>query len=268
MTKRISGLPRDLLDAVASLLVQARSALFITGSGMSSETGLSIYRGIGGLVRDQPDDGKRIEIALAADVFAKKPALTWEYLLAMDENIRAVQPSRGHQVLVELERELARSSIMTVNIDRLHQRAGSRNVIEMHGALHDLLCPRCEISTRYTSFASLATIPPGCSACGAALRPDMPLFGEALPQDPMTRLQLELEQGFDIVLAIGVSAMFPYLARPLLLAKSEGIPTVEISSANTDVSDVVDFRFKGAPSRILDLISDTVRQLRTRPGNG
>ena len=259
-------LQRDLVDAVGSLLVQARSALFITGAGMSAESGLSIYRGIAGLERRHPDDGKKIEAALAAEMFARKPALTWSYLLRMDSNIRSARPTRGHGVLVELERDLPRSSIMTVNIDRLHQRAGSRNVIEMHGALHDLLCEHCQISTRTTSFANLAEIPPTCGACGGVLRPDMPLFGEALPQDPMTRLQLELEQGFDLVMAIGVTTMFPYLARPLLLAKSEGIPTVEIGAVQTDVSDVVDFRFKGAPSRVLDMIADVVRQLRTRPG--
>jgi len=267
MTRKITGLQPDLVDAVGSLIVQARSALFITGAGMSAESGLSVYRGIAGLVRRQPDDGKKIEAALAAELFARKPAVTWPYLLEMDENIRAARPTRGHEVLVELERELPRSSIMTVNIDRLHQRAGSRNVIEMHGALHDLLCVRCEISTRTTSFATLAEIPPRCRACGGTLRPDMPLFGESLPQDPMTRLQLELEQGFDLVIAIGVSIMLPYLARPLLLAKSEGIPTVEIGTAQTDVSGIVDFRFKGAPSRVLDLIADVVKQLRTRPGS-
>ena len=263
MTSRGS---REDLDAVGSLLVQARSALFITGSAMSTEAGLSTFRGIGGLVRRQPEDAKQLELALSAEVYARKPALTWPYLLEMDENIRAAQPTRAHRVLVELERDLPRSSIMTINIDRLHQRAGSRNVIEMHGALHDLLCSRCEISTRYTSFAQLPAIPPTCGTCGAVLRPDMPLFGEALPQDPMTRLQLELEQGFDLVMAIGVTTMFPYLARPLLLAKSEGLPTVEISNSQTDISDVVDFRFKGSPSRVLDLISDVVKQLRTRPG--
>ena len=268
MTRKITpGLQRDLIDAVGSLLVQARSALFITGAGMSAESGLSVYRGISGLVRHHPDDGKKIEAALAAEVFARKPRLTWPYLLEMDEHIRAAQPTRGHAVLVELERDLPRSSIMTVNIDRLHQRAGSRNVIEMHGALNDLLCVRCEISTRTTSFAAFDEIPPTCGACGGVLRPDMPLFGESLPHDPMTRLQLELEQGFDLVMAVGVTTMLPYLARPLMLAKSEGIPTVEIGAAQTDVSDMVDFRFKGAPSRVLDLIADVVKQLRTRPGS-
>ena len=123
----------------------------------------------------------------------------------------------------------------------------------MHGALHDLLCSRCEISTRHERFDRL-DIPPACTTCGGVLRPDMPLFGESLPADPFTRLQAELDQGFDIVIAIGVATMFPYLARPLLVAKSEGIPTVEIGPHTTDVSDVVDFRFSGSPARVLDLI--------------
>jgi len=137
-------------------------------------------------------------------------------------------------------------------------------VIEMHGALHDLLCSRCEMSTRHDRFDRIE-IPPTCKACGTVLRPDMPLFGETLPADPFTRLQVELDQGFDMVFSIGITSMFPYLARPLLVAKSEGVPTVEIGTFNTDVSDVVDFRFKGSPMRVLDLIADVYRQLRGRP---
>jgi NAD-dependent deacetylase len=75
-----------------------------------------------------------------------------------------------------------------------------------------------------------------------------------LPAEPFTRLQAELEAGFELVLAVGVATMFPYLARPLLVAKSEGIPTVEIGARDTDLSDLVDFRFKGSPMRILGLI--------------
>jgi NAD-dependent deacetylase len=143
----------------------------------------------------------------------------------------------------------------------LHQRAGSHGVIEMHGALHDLLCTRCEISQRKTDFESLGAIPPLCGVCGTVLRPDMPLFGEALPADPFTRLQAELDQGFDLVLAVGINTMFPYIARPILVAKSEGIPTVEIGSASTEISDLVDFRFRGSPARVLDLIWETYKQL-------
>jgi NAD-dependent deacetylase len=253
-------LRRELIDAVGAILTQARSALFITGPALSAESGLVHYRGIPGLSRKTPADGKLIEAALSPDGLLRKPKVTWRYLIEADGLVCAARPNRGHHVLVALERTLARSTIMTVNVDRLHQRAGSRNVIEMHGALHDLLCARCEMSTRHESYSHLP-IPPACAVCGSVLRPDMPLFGESLPADPFTRLQAELDLGFDIVFAIGISTMFPYLARPLLLAKQDGIPTVEISQPRTDVTEVVDFSFKGSPAKILELIWEVVGQL-------
>jgi NAD-dependent deacetylase len=262
-----AGLRRELLDAVGSLLFQARSALFITGPALSAESGLTHYRGLPGLQRKAPGDGKLLEAALSIETLARKPKLTWRYLLEMDRGVAAAVPNRGHEVLVALERTLERSTIMTINVDRLHQRAGSRNVIEMHGALHDLSCTRCEMSTRHDSYSQLP-MPPLCALCGQVLRPDMPLFGEPLPADPFTRLQAELDIGFDIVFMIGVNAMFPYVARPLLVAKQEGIPTVEIGPASTDVTDVVDFAFKGSPMKVLALVWDVFAQLGSRPGYG
>jgi NAD-dependent deacetylase len=258
-----AGLRREAVDAVGVLLTQARSALFITGPGLSAESGLTHYRGIAGLARRNPGDGKLIEAALSADMLARKPKLTWRYLVEMDHHVTAAAPNHGHEILVALERQLARTVTMTINVDRLHQRAGARNVIEMHGALHDLLCPRCEITTRHTSYATLA-MPPLCAICGTVLRPDMPLFGESLPADPFTRLQAELDVGFDVVLAIGVPTLFPYLARPLLLAKQAGIPTVEIAAAPSELSEVVDFAFRGSPAKILALIWDVFAQLPSR----
>jgi NAD-dependent deacetylase len=255
-----SGLERERIDAVGSLLAQVDSALFITGPGLSIDSGLPHYRGIPGLLRKTPQDARMIETALSIDTLQRKPVLTWRTLLEIDHQVCAAAPNRGHQVLVALERGLARSAIMTVNVDRLHQRAGSRNVIEMHGALHDLLCPRCEISTRHDRYGALP-LPPLCATCGSVLRPDMPLFGEPLPPDAFTRLQAELELGFDMVFAIGVVAMFPYLARPVLLAKQEGIPTVEIGHTATDVSEIVDFGLRGSPARILELIWQVFSQL-------
>jgi NAD-dependent deacetylase len=253
---------RELVDAVGVLLTQARSALFITGPSLSAESGLTHFRGIAGLSRKTPEDGKRLEAAMSIEALVRKPKLTWHYLLEMDRQIAVAVPNRGHEVLVAIERSLSRATIMTTNVDRLHQRAGSRDVIEMHGALHDLRCARCEMSTRHDSYAELP-MPPLCATCGEVLRPDMPLFGEALPADPFTRLQAELDLGFDIVFAIGVNTMFPYLARPLLVAKQEGIPTVEIGPAQTDVSEIVDFSFKGSPSKILALVWQVFSQLRS-----
>jgi NAD-dependent deacetylase len=254
------GQPRELLDAVAGLLAQARSALFITGPGLSAESGLPHYRGLPGLERKTKEDAKLFEAALAIETLQRKPGTTWRILLEMDARVRAARPTRGHEVLAELEAGLGRAAVMTLNVDRLHQRAGSRNVIEMHGALHDLLCARCEISARHERLDHLE-LPPRCATCGSVLRPDMPLFGESLPADAFTRLQAELDVGFDLVAIIGVATVLPYTARPILLAKSEGIPTVEIGPQTTDLSEVVDFHFRGSPMRVLDLIAESYRQL-------
>jgi NAD-dependent deacetylase len=96
----------------------------------------------------------------------------------------------------------------------------------------------------------------------------MPLFGEPLPEEPFTRIQDALDQGFDLVIAVGVTTMYSYLARPILLARSEGLPTVEIGEVNTEVSDLVDFRFKGNTTAVLGQIWDVYKQMprKTRPG--
>jgi NAD-dependent deacetylase len=198
-------------------------------------------------------------------MLARKPKVTWRTLLEMDEAVSQAAPNAGHRVLVDLAGRVERTVIMTINVDRLHQRAGSRDVIEMHGALHDLHCPRCEITTRHERYAGLP-MPPSCAACGSVLRPDMPLFGEALPADPFTRLQAELDLGLDLVFAIGIPTMFPYLARPLLLAKQDGIPTVEIGAGRSELTDVVDFAFKGAPAHVLELIREDFAQLESQSG--
>lgn len=259
-TAKAVKLRRELIDAVGVLLTQARSALFITGPALTMESGLACYRGIPGLQRKKPEDGKVFEATLSAHVLATTPETTWKFLVEIDKTVRAARPNRGHEVLVELERALPRTTIMTVNVDRLHQRAGSRNVIEMHGALHDLLCRTCELSSRHESFENFR-IPPRCATCNSVLRPDMPLFGDPLPVDPFTRLQAELDEGFDMVFAIGVGKMYSYLARPLLLAKQEGLPTIEIGNEQTDLSEVVDFRFKSSPARVLELIWQVYQQL-------
>jgi NAD-dependent deacetylase len=257
------GSKRELLDAVAVLLRKAKSALFITGPGVSADSGLSHYRGIAGLRRKKPEDGKVFEAALSADMLRTKPELTWKYLLRMEEQVKAAQPNRTHEVLAKLEKRLERSVIMTVNVDRLHQRAGSHAVIEMHGSMFDLLCGKCEIARKYETYDSL-DIPPRCKTCGEILRPDMALFGEALPADPFTRLQQELDLGFDMVLAIGCPTMFPYLARPVLLARAANLPAVEINVQRSEISDIVDFRFKAAPDAVMGALWDSYKNVSPR----
>jgi len=241
-------LPRDVIATVAAVLAKAKSALFITGAGISADSGLPTYRGIGGLYEDRPaDEGLPIEVLLSGDMLEARPDLTWKYLYQIEQACRGARPNRGHTVLADLEQRLERCLVLTQNVDGFHRAAGSRNVIEIHGNLHALACTACDWRTTVPDFAGLA-IPPRCPDCGGLVRPDVVLFGEALPVDGFARLEEELEAGFDVVFSIGTSALFPYVARPVLLARSLGIPTVEINPAETDLSDIVDYRI-GAGAR-------------------
>src|SRR5687767_2431511 len=109
-----------MLDAVANLLTQARSALFITGSGLSADSDVPMYRGIPGLERRSREEGKLFEAALSIETLQRKPMTTWKLLLDMDARVRAAKPNAGHEALVMFERHLERCTVMTINVDRLH----------------------------------------------------------------------------------------------------------------------------------------------------
>ncbi|MBK9032540.1 MAG: NAD-dependent protein deacylase [Myxococcales bacterium] len=246
----MAGLPprrdtvdRKVVDQVAGLLANASSALFITGAGMSADSGLPTYRGIGGLYeRKLTDDALPIEAVLSGPMLASRPELVWKYIHDVELACRHATPNRGHEILALIGERIARTVVFTQNVDGFHRAAGSKRVIAIHGDLHDLRCTACAWHKTVPDYSTLS-FPPSCPKCGSVVRPDVVLFGEPLPEGPFQAFEAEVARGFDIVFLIGTSALFPYVARPVLLAKSEGVPTVEINPSATDLSDVVDFRF-------------------------
>lgn len=229
------------LDTVAEQLRGARSALFITGAGISADSGLPTYRGVGGLYNDEAtDEGLSIEEALSGAVFAIRPDITWKYLSQIEENCRGAQPNTAHRAIVCLERILDRVMVFTQNVDGLHRQAGSREIIEIHGNLQRLMCTSCRHEEEAADFAGKA-LPPLCPSCGAVLRPRVVLFGETLPEAELDRFIEALQDGFDIVFSIGTSSVFPYITQPVLFAAENGIPTVEINPVKTQLSDIVDY---------------------------
>jgi NAD-dependent protein deacetylase/lipoamidase len=264
-----STIAKDQADAVAAVLARSRSALFITGAGISADSGLPTYRGVGGLYDGtDPAEGLPIETLLSGTMLRDRPELTWKYLHQIEAACRGAEPNRGHQILAALEQRLARVVVFTQNVDGFHRAAGSSNVIEIHGNLHDLRCTRCPWRDHVADFAGLA-VPPRCPECAAIVRPEVVLFGEALPHGPFNRFEAELARGFDVVFSIGTSALFAYVARPVLVARSEGIPTIEINPGETDLSDVVDIRIKATAKTALKAIWAAYRALaprRTRVG--
>lgn len=230
------------LDRVAAELGAARRVLFITGAGISADSGLPTYRGIGGLYEGNlTTDGLAIEEALSGEVFAARPDITWKYLAQIEANCRGAAPNAAHRAIAWLERQLPGVLVFTQNVDGLHRRAGSRKLIEIHGDLHHLACTACDFRTEVESLAGWA-IPPGCPECGQVLRPEVVLFGEMLPAGAMADFLAAFDEGFDLVFSIGTSGAFPYIVQPVLWAAEQGIPTVEINPGRTVLSDLVAYR--------------------------
>lgn len=240
------------LSKTAGLLKKSKSALFITGAGISADSGLPTYRGIGGLYNDRlTEDGMPVEMALAGETLERRPEVTWKYLLQIEKNCRGAKFNRGHEVIAGLERRLERVWVLTQNIDGFHRAAGSRNVIDIHGDMHKLICAGCGRRRVVKDYRGME-IPPKCAQCGGAVRPEVVFFGEVLPEDKVETLERELRRGFDIYFSVGTSSVFPYIQQPMLIARRSGATTVEINPQETQVSDLADIRLRMRAAEALD----------------
>jgi NAD-dependent deacetylase len=239
----------------AEALKGCRSVLVITGAGMSADSGLPTYRGIGGLYNDaSTEEGMPIEAALSGDMLAARPEIPWRHIAQIERACRGAGFNRGHRVLAEMEAHFPRFWILTQNVDGLHQAAGSRQVIDIHGDVHDLACMRCTYAVRVADYSGFTSVPPACPECGSVLRPGVVLFNEMLPRDKLAKLQVELHRGFDLVFSIGTSSVFPYIAAPVEAAHRLGKPAVEINPQTTPVSAWASIKIAFGAARALDAL--------------
>jgi NAD-dependent deacetylase len=224
---------------------------------MSADSGLPTYRGRDGIYRAQRETphGLTIEQALSGPILKAQPEITWHYLMELERTSRGALPNRGHQVIAEMDAFFDAVWILTQNVDGLHQSAGSRQVLDVHGDLHDLSCTRCGSRSRVEDYASL-TIPPRCASCQGLIRPDVVLFGEELPQVKLLRLWREMRTGFDVIFSIGTSSLFEYIVEPVRMGRTAGALTVEINPEPTPVSELVHIRIEAGAAATLDQIRD------------
>jgi NAD-dependent deacetylase len=246
---------REEIDRIVQTMGRARRLLFITGAGMSADSGLPTYRGRDGLYRAQETTphGFSIEQALSGPMLRSRPEITWHYLLELEKSTRGASPHRGHRVLAEMDNYFEAVWILTQNVDGLHQRAGSRNVLDIHGDLHDLECTRCGDRTTANDYAGL-DIPPRCANCQGLVRPVVVLFDEELPGDKLKRLWSELAAGFDVIFSIGTSSVFDYITEPIQLGRRLGILTVEVNPEPTRISRTVDIKIPAGAAVFLDAL--------------
>lgn len=250
----LSAADRQKIASVVALLRESSSILFITGAGISADSNLPTYRGVGGIYNNEDtEEGVPIEQALSGGMFRRRPDLTWKYLSEIEMACRGAVPNRGHEVIAKIERRFSRVWTLTQNVDAFHHAAGSRNVIDIHGNLRVLLCTVCRHRREVEDYQELP-IPPQCPGCGGMERPDVVLFDEMLPTDKVANLQRQLIEGFQMVFSIGTSSMFPYIVEPVIQAKRWRVPTVEINPGHTDISNMVDYKIGGGAAESLHAI--------------
>jgi NAD-dependent deacetylase len=204
------------LAQAAALLSRASSAIAFTGAGISAESGIPVYRGEGGLWT-KFDPYKVAHI----DTFLQDPAQYWSY--SRDHRRTNAEPNSAHYALAELERHGRLQAVVTQNTDGLHQKAGSRHVVELHGSSQSVVCLDCERRFPRAEIDALnrEQCPPMCPGCGGRyLKPTVILFGEGLPAEAFQQAQA-LAAAADLVLIVGSSlqvypaAGIPRLARQL-----------------------------------------------------
>lgn len=245
---------QETIKKIVKILKNSKSILFITGAGISADSGLPTYRGIGGLYNDSlTEEGISIETALAGETLRNSPGITWKYLSQIEKNCSNAKFNKAHKIIAGMEKHFSRVWVLTQNIDGFHHSAGSNNIIDIHGDMHKLRCMKCDWKKVVSNYDKLS-IPPICPKCGNFIRPDVVLFGEMLDAEKLTLLENELTKGFDIYFSVGTTSIFPYIQQPILIANRVGKPTVEINLGETEVSDFMDFKLRMRAAEALDAI--------------
>jgi len=216
----------------------------LTGAGVSAESGVPTFRGAGGLWHNY----RAVDLA-TPQAFHRDPKLVWEFYAWRRQVVAHCQPNPAHQTLAEMERRLPDVTLITQNVDGLHQRAGSQRVITLHGDLWHVRCTHCDYHGE-DHRVPLPELPPRCPLCNHLLRPDVVWFGEVLPRDAL-QAALETASRAELMLIVGTSAVVEPAASLPLLAKQNGATLIEINPDETPLSPHVDEVLRGPAGQML-----------------
>jgi len=240
----------NLIEKAALKIKNSKLTIALTGAGISVESGIPPFRGKGSLW-EKFDPMKYAEI----NYFLKNPNEVWEvFLKDFEKTLKKAKPNSGHKGLFELEKKGLLTTIITQNIDGLHQKAGSNDVIEFHGSFANFYCLECFERVDIQGL-DLSQIPPKCKKCNGILRPDCVFFGEMIPQDALERASMLASQ-CEVVIVIGTSALVQPAASIPVVAKASKAFVIEINPEPTPLSDsIADITLLGeAGSVITDLL--------------
>lgn len=233
----------EKIRLVRDHLVKSSQAVVLTGAGVSAESGVPTFRGAGGLWKQY-----RATDLATPEAFLRDPRLVWEFYNWRRELLVPLEPNPAHLALAEMERRLPGFVLITQNIDGLHSKAGSRNMLELHGNLWWVRCTAC------SSLVEDRTVPlpplPSCPACGGLLRPHVVWFGEMLDRNVLAAAYEAIGR-CDLMIVIGTSGTVQPAASMGTQARAHGAVTVEINLDATPYTDAYDITIDGKAGEIV-----------------
>lgn len=240
----------EIISELKKIVSTSDQIVAFTGAGFSAESGISTFRGAGGL-------WSKYDPAIYADInyFVKDPTYYWNFF--RDERypvIKKAKPNDGHYALVELEKRGKLYRVITQNIDGLHQVAGQSDVIELHGNTRKILCTSCDKTYTMDEAYKLLQkeLPPRCS-CGGVLKPSTVLFGEPLPQVALDMAMLAA-RNCNMFLVLGSSlVVYPAASMPSI-AKKSGAVLVIVNIDPTPLDDMADLVINESASKVLSSV--------------
>ncbi len=223
-----------MFESIKDQIGNLKKIVFVTGAGISQESGIPTFRGKDGLWRNY--DAMKLA---TIDAFYEDPKLVWEWYNERRQNIFSAEPNLGHKAIAELEK-FVEVVVLTQNIDGLHQKAGSTKVLELHGSIVKIKCTVCDFNDEI--MTDFSENPPLCK-CGNILRPDVVWFGESLPQDVWEKAIIHANQ-CDLMIIAGTSLVVSPANTLPIYAKQNDAMLIEVNPENTEMSSEMDLTIR------------------------
>ena len=246
---------RTLLDA-ARALARAEHVACLTGAGVSAESGVATFRDSQTGLWSNFD----AEQLASQAGFRSDPGLVWRWYMERLAKMEAVQPNPGHLALALLETLMPQFTLATQNIDNLHERAGSRRVLHLHGSIARFHCNHCGASYGLRPEDRSDTQPPACTVCGDRVRPSVVWFGEALPDRILDEAYRAAEK-CDVMLVVGTSGVVYPAAYLPELAKAGGALVIDVNPEPNPISQIAHYYLRGPGGELLPQLAAAVERL-------
>ncbi len=240
---------QSLISRAAGLCRGAERMVAFTGAGISADSGIPTYRGAGGGLWSKYDPDKYANI----NYFRKDPSYYWRFFRDVRHSfLDAARPNTAHEALAQLESSGKLKTVITQNIDGLHQEAGSARVLELHGNTRRFLCQQCATVFGLTVVWERlqASLPPTCPECGGELRPDVVLFGEMLPETVL-REAVEAARTADVILVVGSSLVVHPAAGLPVLTMEHGGRLIIVNVGETPLDGMATLKIDAGAAEVL-----------------